>query len=632
MQSNERGILLLLILGIFVNYQACTPLETQAPEANLRATSFGNNLHESYSTWPNESTTVLNSNKISGPVLTGDIDMDGRLERIFISRSEDLEAPLNMVRIVDDQTLKEVANYYDNLNQPGLEQKLAVEQGSGPSNVLFVNQDGKKLTALQFRSGRLTPSWTAQLPGTVNSQPQSRSQNEDFGVKIEKPQSIYTIDQYRISTSSNEAPVVEMMDDTPAKVETPVAEKEVTTSPQRSPASIPAQSATLPYNGRYFGVLQTGSQGNIPIKGINGTGFRFKARHTGVLEAVSVHVKAMTYKSVPKCTETNCYGGGNGGNLQAAIYADNGKGFPDLSKKLAVTNKIVSVIKTWGEQDRTRAFKFSSAINISQNTMYHILFSNDDSKSGWSSINWQFSYANPITIGEPVSDYWSNEVVLTGTSISARHQPSFLLSLKIDNKAVQWGSLDLMARPGVIDDPAKNDTVRSICGKNSIRQRFKPGRDMVATKVVLPLAYFGSGAGNLVLRITDESGKIIGNQAEATFTKGGAVNVGGKYTNIFTDKATSGKYVLRYKSAAFSAPVSLQANKVYYLEAQNSSSALCYFLMANENGFRDGYDSIQGAEAWNDQAEYSTGEAWNLMYIWGKARPAMEWPMALQLE
>ncbi len=398
------------------------------------------------------------------------------------------------------------------------------------------------------------------------------------------------------------------------------------------PDPTPETSSTLPYNGKYFGVLKTGSQGNIQVKNLNATGFRFKSRYDSLLESVTVHVKAATYKTVAKCSETNCYGGGNGGNLQAFIYADNGKGFPDLSKKLGATNKIVSVIKTWGESDLARSFKFTVPINLSVNKRYHVLFSNDASSSGWSSVNWQFSYANPINVNEPVSPYWSDEVVWKGTSLSPRHQPAFRLTLKVNNNTIQWGSVDIMARPGVLNDPNKNDTVRSICGQNKVRQRFRPDRDMIVKGVILPFAYFGSGTGDLTLRITDESSNVISSKAQTSFNRSLGLNIGSKFQNIFTNKDTAGKYVLRFKSASFEAPIKLQAKKNYYLEAFNSSSGPCYFMMANENTFRDGYDTEKGNEAWNDQAEYSNDGSWNLMYIWKKARPTMEWPMALELE
>ncbi len=213
MRKNAGLGLIVLPLGVVAFFQACSPLESQKINESSKATLMETSIGESYRSWPNESTTLLNSNKIAGAVVTGDFDADGRLERIFISRSEDQRTPQSVVRIVDDQTLVEIANYYDSLNQPATNQTLAVEpmQNSESSSIVFVDQNAKRVTALEFHNRQVNHRWSAELPESL-AQPAS---GEEYAVKVESPHSEYTIDQYRITTEAGGAPQVAIMADTP---------------------------------------------------------------------------------------------------------------------------------------------------------------------------------------------------------------------------------------------------------------------------------------------------------------------------------------------------------------------------------------------------------------------------------
>lgn len=427
-------------------------------------------------------------------------------------------------------------------------------------------------------------------------------------------------------------------------------------------------TVNLPYNGTGIGCESICKQGNISLRNKRVTGFSFKARHTGKLNAVWVHVKAQTYTEAgnpggtPTASSDNgSYGYGTGGNMRARVYANGSGNKPNYSIELA-RSSWRNGIRTNNIAIKNKAIKFdlftpsgsgtsTTKFSIAAGTRYHILFENNASNTilNWASINWVYCEAGPRVFNPkaPWSPYYSDEVIWQGTSTkveeSLRHGPCFLLEIDPDGSdpVLRWGPINLLSHDMLEPQPPTSTAsggVYLIDGSKMLRQKFKVPRAMIISKVRVPLGYFGpsSGTGNVEVALRRHDGSARGALlAKATYTKSDALNLrittasdypkSSPWNNLVSGAPKTG---LKYIEKSFASTVSLNTSDLYYLEFSRTAGNLSYFLMVNTDAVRssnveDVPVTEPSPEGWSSgaTATYCSAEWYNSTDGWQLCSP-----------
>ena len=141
-----RFFLLFLLLGGLVAF-AFNNCGSLAPRPKRYTRDSVNKKQENYP-WPNETTTLKDSNVIASEVLFSDIDADSIQEAVFFSKSGDSNPNLQnsfVLRLVKSGSFKEVKNISGLVNQPD----------SGTGMILIdVDLSGEKKELIYLSGGR----------------------------------------------------------------------------------------------------------------------------------------------------------------------------------------------------------------------------------------------------------------------------------------------------------------------------------------------------------------------------------------------------------------------------------------------------------------------------------------------
>ena len=168
-------------------------------------------LDSSYASgnWPNESTTNTNYNAISSKILVSDLNTDGVLENIFISRvRRSTNEKSYMIRITTSTGFQELANFtspnatilkdstpfaYD-LNKDGLRE------------LLFVSFNRYKIYAFEFHNkdlDKLKIRWVLTLPHQL-----LEDYKREMSIEIKDKLEVIRVEDYFIYETKDQKPKI----------------------------------------------------------------------------------------------------------------------------------------------------------------------------------------------------------------------------------------------------------------------------------------------------------------------------------------------------------------------------------------------------------------------------------------
>lgn len=135
--------------------------------------SFSFSSSKTGSFWPNDTTTLLDSNEIVSSLIMSDLDNDGNSESIFLSDSEDYSSPIqNVIRVIDSESYEELFNIHGMEDDPSIKVDMFLidlEQNDSDKELLYVNEDGTSLIALNvFSAEPYIYRWKVDLVERLN--------------------------------------------------------------------------------------------------------------------------------------------------------------------------------------------------------------------------------------------------------------------------------------------------------------------------------------------------------------------------------------------------------------------------------------------------------------------------------
>lgn len=123
--------------------------------------------------WPNNTTTLTESDSIVGAVIHSDLDNDGMSEVIFLSDSKELVSPVQeVIRIVDAESFEEKQNILGLSETPSQQMAMLIvdlDQDESSKEIIYINKRGTVLTALEpFSEDPTEPRWQVNLIERIN--------------------------------------------------------------------------------------------------------------------------------------------------------------------------------------------------------------------------------------------------------------------------------------------------------------------------------------------------------------------------------------------------------------------------------------------------------------------------------
>lgn len=311
---------------------------------------------------------------------------------------------------------------------------------------------------------------------------------------------------------------------------------------------------------------------------------------------------APSYLIWPCRTGTGGYSNGTGGSFRIGIQADDGTANHYPTGTFLTSTDVVP--GNPGSTERYLRTDFTGAPSLTANQLYHVVFQNIDAapNSNWVSVNCMYKTGSAYSPRQPAfedTDFgvsWRGPAWTPNTS----HHPHFDLTLADgthEGNAYGTGPFDVDQR---------------ITGTTQmVRERFTvSGGDKTVTEVYVRVSRL-SGSGDLTIRLENDSGVLIEEQAVA----GSGIPIGAYRTM----NSTGGEWV----GYTFATPRTLTSGTTYRLRVSCAAGSTYYarpirwrtFHHTGTDYMRSRY-FVDGTNATYGGAEFTTnsGSSWTGFY------------------
>jgi hypothetical protein len=224
----------------------------------------------------------------------------------------------------------------------------------------------------------------------------------------------------------------------------------------------------------------------------NTVSYRFRAKHSGVLQQVRIYL-------IPDHTG---YAGGNGGTIQVTLNADDATPSHNPTSTVLASYLMSNVLSLASPARYFYVLKFASPPALAADQLYHMVFKNVDPNPTVNYLSVDALYQDvPTTPVQPtVAD--ADAAVLLGEAGGAwKPRPGYTPIYELD---LQDGSSEGIGYiEGWVGAP------QSISGTNAVRETFTvSGSQMKVTSAAIRLARV-NGNDPLVVRLEDADGSLI---------------------------------------------------------------------------------------------------------------------------